>query len=91
MAGQGLRRWTLLAFHLPTALLPRPWANRRRPNRGVLADFLDVNIAVTGILPQPVEGLLGPSYTKALRASASLVRASAAALPTFSAGIVGGV
>ncbi|KAL4426828.1 hypothetical protein ABPG77_006614 [Micractinium sp. CCAP 211/92] len=62
-----------------------------RPNRLVLADFLDLNIAVTGILPLPVTGLLGPSYVKALRASTSGARASAAALPTFTAAVAGGV
>lgn len=57
----------------------------------MLADFLDLNIAVTGVLPLPVTGLLGPSYVKALRASTSGTRASAAALLTFTASVAGGV
>ncbi len=43
----------------------------RRPNLQVLADFLDTNIAVRGLLKPPVTGLLGPSYAKALEAKSS--------------------
>lgn len=51
-----------------------------RPNRKVLADFLDVNIAVRGRLKQPVTGLLAPSYEKALQAAQSSKGVSAAAV-----------
>ncbi|KAL4426829.1 hypothetical protein ABPG77_006615 [Micractinium sp. CCAP 211/92] len=42
-----------------------------RPNLQVLADFLDTNIAVRGLLKPPVTGLLAPSYAKALEAKSS--------------------
>ncbi len=39
---------------------------RWRPQRGSLADFLDVNLEVKRPLALPVTGILGPSYYRAL-------------------------
>lgn len=37
-----------------------------RPDRGVVAEFLDMNLLVRVGLPLPVGGLLGPSYMRAI-------------------------
>lgn len=69
----------MLASPAPALLRPtRP--PRRRPARNVLADFLDINIAVRGRLKLPVTGLLAASYSKAVQAATNGKGVSAAAV-----------